>query len=521
MRSHGQHTVVVGAGMGGLTAALDLADRGLRVSVFDRNAAPGGKIRTMPSAAGPVDAGPTVFTLRPIFEELFSDIGARISDHLTLTSAPVIARHHWRDGGWLDLYANPDASAEAIRAFSGPADADAFRRFNDRTAMLFEALDLPMMRAPAPGPLSVTRALGPNLFRVTRASKPLKSMWRELTGTFRDPRLRQLFARYATYVGGSPFLSPALLTLIWQAEARGVHLVSGGMHALARGLERLAKERGVLFHYGADVREILVADAHVRGVTLRTGEAFLADTVVFNGDPAALASGRLGQAAQGAVRQRSRNDRSLSAYVWTFASPAAGVRLAHHNVFFGDDYEAEFHDLFAIRRVPRDPTIYLCAQDRNSVGEGPEGPERFQIIMNAPADGDVVVPSEQEIRTCETRTFERLEAAGLRLTRPGAEALTTPWDFERLFPATGGALYGANPHGLMASFKRPKARTPIAGLYLAGGGTHPGPGVPMAALSGRHAAAAIVSDRALTSTSRRGDMLGGISMDSVMTDAVA
>ncbi|MEO0914439.1 MAG: FAD-dependent oxidoreductase, partial [Pseudomonadota bacterium] len=243
---------------------------------------------------------------------------------------------------------------------------------------------------------------------------------------------------------------------------------------------------------------------------------------VFNGDPNALATGLLGDAVRPAARALRTFDRSLSAYVWTFAGRPEGFDLAHHNVFFGLDYTQEFRDLFDIRRVPIAPTIYLCAQDRNDAGTPAQSPERFQIIMNAPADGDVVTPTEQEIRQCETRTFERLAAAGLELAPPTAEnALTTPWDFNQLFPGAGGAIYGAHPHSLMASFRRPQARTKIAGLYLAGGSVHPGPGVPMAALSGRHAAAAILQDRASTSLSIGMDTRGGTSTGLAMTASAA
>ncbi len=522
MKTQPETVVVIGAGMGGLAAALELAHKGFRVTVLDRQPGPGGKMRTVPTDAGPVDAGPTVFSMRSVFDALFHDVGEDLADHVTLTQSNLLARHHWQDGGVLDLFADAGESEAAIEAFAGPEDAMAFRKFTRRTAYLFETLDEPMMRNPDPNPLRVTWSLASDLPRILRAASPFRTMWDLLSREFRDPRLRQLFARYATYVGGSPFLSPALLTLIWQAEAKGVHLVKGGMSALAKALEKLCKARGVIFHYNADVSEIIVEQGVVHGVRLAKGEAFLAGTVVFNGDPSALGSGLLGEGAKPAAPALHRLRRSLSAYVWTFAAEPRGIELAHHNVFFGSDYVNEFNDLFRIRRMPEDPTIYLCAQDRDADNRPLQAPERFQIIMNAPADGDVVVPTEQEIRQCETRTFDRLTAAGLTLEPLAAEnTLTTPWDFDRMFPGTGGAIYGAHPHSLMASFRRPTARTKIAGLYLAGGGTHPGPGVPMAALSGRHAAAAIIADRASTSRSRPTATHGGMSMDSAMTAPAA
>ena len=167
--------------------------------------------------------------------------------------------------------------------------------------------------------------------------------------------------------------------------------------------------------------------------------------------------------------------------------------LAAHNVFFSADYRAEFDDLFGTRRLPRDPTVYVFAQDR-AAGSEPPAPERLMMIMNAPADGDRGAPTEEEIEACGTRVFGRLAASGLRLERPEPEAITTPAEFARLFPGSNGAIYGAAPHGMMATFRRPMTRTKVPGLYLAGGGAHPGPGVAMSCLSGRLAAAAIAED---------------------------
>ncbi|SLN57759.1 Hydroxyneurosporene desaturase [Roseovarius gaetbuli] len=223
----------------------------------------------------------------------------------------------------------------------------------------------------------------------------------------------------------------------------------------------------------------------------------------------ALASGLLGPAATTVARQTLKAERSLSAQVWAFAAKSAGVDLVHHNVFFCAGPKAEFDDLHA-GRPPRAPTIYLCAQDRGLPDAPPER-ERFEIILNAPPLCGLSHPSE-EFAPCQTRTFLTLARFGLRFDPlPEAFALTTPGRFERLFPASLGSLYGQSPHAMMAAFQRPTARTPIAGLYLAGSGAHPGAGVPMATLSARHAAEAILSDRTLTSTCPQTAMPGGTS----------
>lgn len=519
MRTVREKVVVIGAGLGGLAAALCLAHAGLEVTVVDRLDAPGGKMRSRASVAGPIDAGPTVLTLRGVFDALFDAVGARLSDHVTLIAEPVLARHWWPDGDGLDLYADAEASEAAIRDFSGGRSAAAFRRFNRRSARLFDAFDAPMMRDPAPNPrrLAAVVARAPSLLPDMAAFGSLAGM---LGREFADPRLAQLFGRYATYVGGSPYRSPALLALIWQAEARGVWRVAGGMHRLALAMAALAAAKGARFHYGAEALGIEFAGGGA-AVRLVDGRRLPAGRIVFNGDPRALATGLLGAAPARAVPTAGVEPRSLSAYVWSFAAPPPAARLIHHNVFFGRTPRAEFDDLDR-GRAPRDPTLYVCAQDRGAgagPGAGPCGLERFEIIQNGPPVTRGRPPAE-EFETCAERTFRTLSRMGLSFASPPERrGLTTPRDFATLFPGSAGSLYGRSPHGLMAAFRRCQARTAIPELYLAGGGVHPGPGVPMATLSGRHAAAAILADLASTSMSRRMAMPGGTSTDCPTTTA--
>lgn len=509
--------VVVGAGIGGLAAALRLAHAGFSVDVVEQAAGPGGKMRTIDSAAGPVDAGPTVLTMRPVLEDLFESVGESLASHVTLDAEPVLARHFWPDGSTLDLHSDPERSADAIRAFSGKQSEREFRTFCRSADALFAAFDGPVMQRPKPDLLGIAKAglSNPGLM----AGAPHLSLWRVLSRRFSDPRLAQLFARYATYVGGSPFRSPAVLMLIWAAEAAGVWRVRGGMAMLARALEALASQRGARFRYGSAVRSILCDNGRACGVDLQDGTRLAADRVVFNGDPAALHKGLLGKAVAGAVPARAVAPRSLSAYVWTFAARPHGVRLGHHNVFFNRTYRDEF-DAIAAGAMPHDATLYICAQDR---GESltPRGLERFEIIMNAAPVASGRPRDKKEFETCRMRTFDSLAAMGLTFDPvPERGALTAPADFARLFPGSQGSLYGLSPHGMTATFRRPTARTAIPALYLAGGGAHPGAGFPMALTSGRHAAEAITTDHASTFPSRPTAMRGGMSTAFRTTAAV-
>jgi len=491
-----EKVIIVGAGMGGLVAAIQLASRGIEVSVLERAAAPGGKMREVRVGDRRIDAGPTVFTMRWIFEEIFAEAGASLTDYLTLKPFEILARHAWSEHERFDLFADEERTIEAIGDFAGAAEAKRYRGFCEHARTIFETLDGPFIRASRPNPLSLVSRCGVRGFPGLRRIKPFDSLWQALGEHFKDERLRQLFGRYSTYCGSSPFLAPATLMLIAHVERQGVWSVEGGMHQTAVALARLAESLGASMQYESDVAEILVEGGRACGVRLASGERLSANAVVFNGDVAALANGRLGPGVTPAVGKIAPAERSLSAITWSLVAETEGFPLLRHSVFFCRDYAAEFDDIFGRSQVPREGTIYICAQDRGDHDDAaPQGPERLLCLLNAPAKGDRHPFDTAEIEQCEQRAFSLLERCGLKVHRtPETGVVTTPAVFEQLFPATGGALYGQASHGWQASFTRPPSRSKVPGLYLAGGSTHPGAGVPMAAMSGKLAAASLLSD---------------------------
>lgn len=518
----GAPVVIIGAGVGGLSLAARLAARGVPVQVLERAPQVGGKMRTLRAGEGPeavdIDGGPTVLTLRWVFDELFREVGDDLNRYVELSQLDVLARHRWPDGAELDLYSDRARSARAIAATFGPREADGFQRFADHCAGIYEAVREPFLRAPLPGLADMMTLEGIRQARALAGIDATRSMWSALGGFFADPRLRALFGRYATYVGSSPFESPATLNVIAAVEQAGAWVVRGGMQSMGRALRALAESRGAVIRTGVSVDEILVERGRAVGVKTGAGEVILASAVVSNGDTAHLA-GLLGRHAGRAPRV---GPRSLSALVLTGLFEVEGFDLEHHNVFFSADYPREFVELFDKRSVPVDPTIYVCAQDRGPHGAGaPRGAERLLILVNAPASGDEpgAFP-DHEATPCESRMLGLLRRHGLSL-RPRATQLTTPRDFARMFPATGGALYGPSSHGLMSAFARPACRTPLPGLYAVGGSAHPGAGVPMAALSARIAEKTLWQDLGATWRSRRADTPGGTSTGSARAGAMA
>ncbi|WP_438018137.1 phytoene desaturase family protein [Sorangium sp. So ce315] len=515
MASTGDRVVVIGGGIGGLTAAALLASRGLEVVLLERAARVGGKMREVVLGDRPIDVGPTVLTMRWVLDEIFASVGLRFEDHVRLRPADILARHAWPDGATLDLFADVERTADAIGALSGPREADGYRRFCRYAREIFDVVEAPFLRAERPTLRTILSTAGSLGIGGLMKIDGHRTLHRALGDFFADERLRQLFGRYATYCGSSPYLAPATLSVIAHVEREGVWFPEGGMYRVAEALAAAAVRAGAALRCGAHVAAIEDGGGRATGVVLEGGERIEADAIVMNADPAALRRGLFGQ--RPARKAPSGAPRSLSAVTWALVAEASGFPLLRHNVFFSADYEAEFRDLFERGALPRDATVYVCAEDRwdapspelgvaplsgaSPGGAAPGGArgapagERLFLIVNAPATGDTHPPSSTEIHACEQRVFHQLQRFGLSLRSVGPSPLvTTPADFDRLFPATGGALYGPASHGWNSPFARPASRSKLRGLYFAGGSAHPGAGVPMAALSGRIAAQSVMED---------------------------
>ncbi|NRA31205.1 MAG: FAD-dependent oxidoreductase, partial [Parvularculaceae bacterium] len=399
-----KRVAIVGAGIAGLTAAAVLS-RSAQVDIYERDDRPGGKVRQVRWGNRAIDCGPTVFTLREVFDDIFQACGEEIDDHIQLQPLDVLARHAWPDGSRLDLYADKEKTAEAISAFAGPREADAYLDFLRMAGTTWDTVYEPFVKQAKPSLLNMIMKVPPKrLFR----RDPYLTMWQELSVRFKDERLRQLFGRYTTYCGASPFKAPATLALIAHIEQEGVWTVRGGMASLAAALVRVAEARGARFHYGASIQEMSISGGRVSGLA-EHGDA---DLVLYNGDGAALANDGAITQGKNDPASLSPSGRTQSAVTMSFLGQTEGFEPAVHNVLFSNDYRAEFDDVFDRHRVPQQPTVYLFAPD----AEGPDiDDKRHFCLINAPAHGDTHTYTEEDERLCQNKIMAQAKACGLNL----------------------------------------------------------------------------------------------------------
>jgi phytoene desaturase len=470
------HVVVVGAGAGGLAAAIELAHAGHRVDVLEQSDAPGGKCARITRGQHTWDAGPSLLTLPGVFADLFDSTGAPLADELELVRVEPVTRYAFADGSSVALSADLPVALEALEAWS-PGSGTDWARFLGTCAGMWQAAQANLTgpplwppRRPGPGEAMPDPRDG---LRV-RPWATLRDLARRHTA---DRRLQMIIERFATYAGGDPRRTPAALAVAGYVEhAFGAWHPRGGLHELIAAMARRLAALGGALHTATPVRRIVVRGGRAVGVETDHG-LLSADAVITDVDERAVREQLLGLAAP-----TRPSESSVSGLAVLLGLRGRGEHRDHHLIRFPADPHEEFDDVFVHRRPARDPTVYVCVPGVSDPSAEPAGAESWFVLVNAPAIG-----AEADWEAEADRVIARL-GVGPRLTE---RVVRGPAELERETGAVGGAIYGRAPHGRLRGLLRPGHTVPgVQRLWLAGGTVHPGGGLPLAVLGGRTVARA-------------------------------
>jgi phytoene desaturase len=474
-----KQAVIIGGGLGGLAVALRLAARGWRVTVCEQGARFGGKMNLWESGGFRFDTGPSLITMPWVFEELFAAAGSRLADHIKLTSVQPICDYVYDDGVRFTYTSSLPDWLATVRQLE--RNEQGFLDFMKLGAKLYEVSSRTFL---ARRPLEWPHASDKSVLR----HLPLRYGWGNyhltVAAHFHSPYLQQLYDRYPTYVGSSPYRSPATLSVIPYIEfAFGGWYVQGGLYRIVEALVELAERAGVTLLTRSRVAYVERISGKVAAVELADGARLSADVVVMNGDASRIAQ-LLGDSE---TAELPRAQRSMSGLVFLLGLRRSLPELQHHTIYFSADYQREFEELFDERRFPSDPTVYVNAPSRSDRSVVPGEGETLFIMANAPANEDDAWDEEQ-IADARRRVMARLRNGGF----PNIEEdivvsdVWTPRRIAERYAMPGGAIYGAHSHGWRNAFLRPPNKdSRWAGLYYVGGSSHPGGGTPTVLLSAR------------------------------------
>ncbi|GGK89321.1 1-hydroxycarotenoid 3,4-desaturase CrtD [Rufibacter glacialis] len=476
--------VVIGSGIGGIAAAIRLAVKGYAVTVLEANASFGGKMTqfTLPGDYR-FDAGPSLFTLPQLVDDLFTLAGRTPKDYFRYQRLPVVTQYFWPDGTRLTAHASAEAFAREVETKLG-VPQDQLQRHLQKAARLYQATAHTFLHKSLH---KLGTYLSTDVLKTLPAVPELgltTTMHAANARAFSDPRLVQLLDRYATYNGSDPYQAPGTLNLIPHLEFNiGAFYPEGGIYAIAQSLVRLGEELGVEFRYQEPVQEILTQGSQATGVKTAQG-TYLADVVVSNMD--VVPTYRKLLPRQPAPEKTLRQPRSSSALIYYWGISRAFPELDLHNIFFSQDYQQEFEHIFQKGTVSDDPTVYVNITSKCTPADAPPGHENWFVMVNVPhnagQDWDQLI---QQTRQSVLRKVSQALDVDLEALIT-AEKVWDPRGIEADTSSFAGALYGSSSNNRMAAFLRhPNFTGSLKGLYFVGGSVHPGGGIPLCLLSAK------------------------------------
>jgi len=479
--------VVVGAGLGGLSAAIHLAVRGWEVTVYDKNSMPGGRMSTLTHGGFTWDIGPTLIMMPEILHGVFAQAGRRLADYLDLDLVDPYYRVVFEDGGHLDLTGNlPQMVANVDRI--EPGGGARYLRFLGDAERLSRVTRATLIERAFSGPHDI---VNPRVLGSLLRARPWASVASAVAAHFASDKLRRAFSFQTLYLGTRPDATPAAYLMVPFVEAAlGVWYPKGGVHRIAQAFARLARELGVVIHLDAPVARITTEERRASGLVLGDGARILADVVVANAEWAYARDHLL---AGGEGRRHFRNGCSGVLFLAAIEGPVEGP---HHTFILSQDFAGNLADIFERRCLPEHPSIYLSRPTATEPELAPAGTNLLYMLVPSPGL-ESAVDWTREIPGFRKKVFDRLSRVGLDNLeqRILAEAVITPETFRERYNLTQGCAFGLAATLLQSGPFRPPVRSRrYRGLYHAGASSHPGGGVPIVTLAGRLAAEAIVED---------------------------
>jgi phytoene desaturase len=501
---------VIGAGLGGLSAACTLAARGHSVILFEKNDWIGGKAAVLEAEGFRFDMGPTILTVPSVLRTIFAEAGERLEDHLQLIRLDPQWRCFFDDGSVLDLHQDVKAMSSVLDQFAPGTDAGQhYQDFIELSARLHNISDKYFFNKPIGGigdMFDLRTSFDPKVLgdvMSMRMGRTVASTIREFTP---DPRVAQMLDHFTQYVGSSPYGSPAILCAIAHMQTEeGVWYPVGGTRAVATALEQLALRLGVEIRTSTGITKIVQENGEVKGVITDKKERVDLAAVVSNSDSVRTHRELLDEATAKPFLDRRKYEPACSGVVLYLGLNKRYDHLAHHDFVFSKDPHEEFDWIYKKGEPAPDPTCYLAATSFSDDTTAPAGGEALYVLVHTPYlrphhDWKAMLPKYRQVILDKLKRTAGLHDIEDRIV---FERALTPQDINDRYHVLNGAIYGLASHGrFLGAFKPGNRSDDVKGLYLAGGSAHPGPGMPMVMMSGWIAGDTLDRDRPLT-TSRR------------------
>lgn len=478
---------IIGAGLGGLATSCLLAQNGHEVTILEKNSSPGGKINEISVDGFRFDTGPSLLTMPFILEKLFEYCDTEISDYLDIVPVDPICRYFYPNGIQFDCYQNTGLNIAQTQEFA-PDDVQAYKHFLTYAEELFERTKEAFLYNPLYGLSDLDDLNFPDFFKIDA----FRTVADRIDKQFHSKELQQFFKRFTTYNGSSPYQAPATLNIIPHVElSMGGYYLNGGLYSLVKALTTLAEGKGVDIQYNTEIASINTSNNSITGITDRSGNSYSADIVVANSDASETYLQLVDKKDISLLKRKkvANIEPSCSGFVLLLGIDKKYNALTHHNIFFSENYQREFKQIFQDKVMPDDPTIYIANTSATNPEDAPEGGSNLFVLVNAPYLNDNW-NWEQERERYKKLIIRKLQEQGLTDLEEHIQYSNTitPKDFYQKYRSNKGSIYGTSSNSKFAAFMRPKNKSrSIKGLYLAGGSTHPGGGIPLVTLSAFHA----------------------------------